>query len=101
VALVDVQKDVDYVPGDDFEPYPAYDVPFWGAYNYSSYGMGYDPGYYQVNKTYVVNSNLYRLSDQKLVWSEVTNTLNPDSFAAEATGISAAVANGIQRDFVN
>lgn len=74
MRLVDKEKETEYVAGTG--TYPSYYNGF-GSYYGSAYGGYYDPGYYKENKIYSVETNLYSLKQNKLIWSGVTNTVNP------------------------
>lgn len=73
--LVNVDKTVEYVPGTS-GVYGGYGVGFYGYYG-MSWGAYYSPGYYEQNKTYFVETNLFSVKDNKLIWSGTTATTNP------------------------
>jgi hypothetical protein len=85
VSLLDSQKETYYVPGTTAY-YPAsYGRPYYGYYG-AVYSNVYDPGYYQTTTSYFIECNAYRLSDDKLVYSSQTKTVDPsnvDKFAYE------------------
>jgi DNA repair photolyase len=63
--------------------YPAPYYSFGGYYGYAT-PMMYEPGY-NITERYVnVETNIYRLSDEKLVWSGRSETVDPSS-ATELT----------------
>lgn len=72
MRLTDVEKDVKYVPGN----YPMYYGRFWGYY-WNAWNAFYDPGYYKTTRTYRVETNVYSLKRDKLIWSGVTSTVDP------------------------
>jgi hypothetical protein len=76
MKLADVEKDRNWVPN-NYPPYPAYYGRFWPYYWYS-WNAFYEPGHYESNKTYTVEVNVYSLKAEKLVWSGVTQSVNPD-----------------------
>lgn len=69
--LKEVEKSTEYVHGS-----------YYGSYGYRGYyGYGsYSPGYYEENKTFMVETNLYSIRENKLLWSGTTSSLNPTSF---------------------
>ena len=69
MRLADMEKSMSYVPG----------TSYGGWYGYYSYAapMHYSPGYYTEDKTYYVETNVYSLENDKLLWSGMTSTLNP------------------------
>ncbi|RFM32291.1 DUF4136 domain-containing protein [Chitinophaga silvisoli] len=72
MRLAAVDKDVQYVPG----TYPMYYGRFWGYY-WNAWNAFYDPGYYKTTRTYRVETNVYSLKRDKLIWSGITSTVDP------------------------
>jgi len=88
--LVSVDKETTYVPGSAYyTPAPAY-YGFYGYYS-SSYAMVSTPGYYQEDKVYSVETNVYDVRTEKLVWSGVTETINPETGQDAATSIADTI----------
>lgn len=54
--------------------------PGYGYYGYYSrvYDYVYEPGYYQKYKVVKIETNLYNVSTEKLVWSMQSETIDPD-----------------------
>lgn len=69
VHLIDIQSSTSYVPG-------TYQGGYYGWYG-RNYGGFYSPGYYTEDKNYIVETNFFSVSQDKLLWSGVTSTLNP------------------------
>ena len=65
MRLKEVEKSVTYNQGTGFH----------GGYGW--YGGYHAPGYYSVDKTFVVETNLYDVAVNKLMWSTTTETINP------------------------
>jgi hypothetical protein len=72
MQLKEVEKSTSYVQGSSYGGYHGYR----GYYGYGSYS----PGYYEENKTFMVETNLYSIRENKLLWSGTTSSLNPTSF---------------------
>jgi hypothetical protein len=72
VRLVNVDKNVRYVPGS----YPVYYRSWRGYWGYS-WTAFYDPGYYTTDRSYDVEVNVYSLDPDRLIWTASTSTLNP------------------------
>lgn len=89
MRLVDVDKDVSYTPG-TISTYPVYYRTFGGYYlrgwNYYS-----TPERYQTTKTYSVETNVYSLKQDKLVWSGLTESTNPGGVDKLSSDISNTV----------
>jgi hypothetical protein len=82
--LVDVDKEQVYVPGTTYYPAPYYGM--YGYYN-NAYGMMNTPGYYQENKVYKLETNVYDVKTEKLVWNGLTETVNPETAQDAANSI--------------
>jgi hypothetical protein len=79
IALLDKSKERQYVPGRVYySPYVIYHRHFWGYYT-TIYDRIYTPGYYTVNTTYFWESNLYDVSNKKLIASIQTESFDPGS----------------------
>ncbi len=79
IVLLDKQRERYYVPGQiQYTPYGFYYDRFWG-YSRTLYGRIYSPGYYTTNTRYFWESNLYDLSDGKLVYSAQSQSFDPTS----------------------
>lgn len=74
---------------------------FWnGYYGYGGYGggWGYSPGYVVTDKTVVFEATLWDLrAEDKLVWTALTQTLNPSSGTQFARSLTAAVDPALAR----
>lgn len=81
VSLIKKESKSRYVPGTgSYSPYPYY--PWYGGfYSYFNYWrpMLYEPGYYVTDKTYFLETNLYDIESNQLIWSAQSQTLNPGS----------------------
>src|ERR1700712_2233972 len=89
MRLADVDKDVKYVPG-SFNNFPVYYGRFWGYYR-NSWANNYQPGYYENTKKYTVETNIYSLKRDKLVWSGLTSTVDPENAEKLMHAVSSAV----------
>ncbi|HEY8920038.1 MAG TPA: hypothetical protein VIM87_26550 [Chitinophaga sp.] len=77
MRLADVEKDREYVR-DGAYPYPFYYRRFWGYY-WNAWNAYYNPGYYRTTKTYTVETNVYSLIRDKLIWSSTTKSVDPSN----------------------
>ena len=84
MRLADVDKSVSYVPGTGYGG--------WYGYHYSS------PGYYQEDRTFYVETNIYSLPSNKLLWSGTTESLNPDKLDRTVDDIIAALRGQLQKE---
>ena len=75
MRLVDVEKEKIYTPG-EINYYPSYYRSFSGYY-YSWLNSQRTPGYYTTTKTYTVETNVYSIKMDKIIWSGLTKTTDP------------------------
>jgi hypothetical protein len=77
IVLLDKQKERYYEPRTlTNSPYGYYFNNFWG-YRNSLYRRIYEPDYYVIDTRYFWESNVYDMSNQKLVYSVQTQTFDP------------------------
>ncbi len=81
--LTDVEKRVSYNQGTSYGG--------WYGYRY------YTPGYYTEDKTFLVETNMYSVKDNKLMWSGTTSSLNPTSFNQSMDEIIYAIKTELQK----
>ncbi len=93
VGVLDVQKESRYNQGASFSfAFPVYDYTYYGYYNYA-YSTIHYPGYYTTNTTYFVESNLYDVNTENLIWTGQTKTEDPQSVAKEAPDFAKLIVN--------
>lgn len=83
VALIDEQTETRYVPGNyGYEPIPRFGFYglFWGYYT-RWYPTLYSPGYYEEDKVYFIETNLYDADSEELLWSAQSEAVNPRNLA--------------------
>lgn len=79
IVLLDKSREKYYVPARVYyTPYTVYSNRFWGYYS-TMYGRIYEPGYYRVDTRYFLESNLYDLKHDKLLYSIQTQSFDPAS----------------------
>lgn len=87
VAVVDEETETRHVPGGAaYAPMGrfGYYGGFWPYY--SNWAPMYQPGYYEEDKVYFIETNLYDAESEKLVWSAQSETVNPgqlDRFSSQ------------------
>jgi hypothetical protein len=88
VSLIKKESETRYVPGSaGYAPMPGFRW-YGGFYSYYNYWYPYlyNPGYYTTDKTYFMETNLYDVNTEQLIWSAQSETVNPasiDAFAKE------------------
>lgn len=81
ISLINKASETRYVPGRrTYAPFPYYHW-YGGFYSYFNYWgpIFYEPGYYVTDKRYFMETNLYDLESNKLIWSAQSETVNPGS----------------------
>lgn len=95
LSLMDKKETEHYVPGTTYySPYSGY-YPFnnyyWGTYN-----TVYSPGYTTKSTEYFLSSNFYDMSNEQLLWSAQSETVNPQSIK----DFSASFSKALVEDFM-
>ena len=93
IRLADIEKETSYVPGTT--------TGFYGGYGmYYGYGAGLysTPGYYTTDKNYFVETAVYSVSPDKLLWTGTTKSVNPSKIEQTITEISNAVSEKMTKD---
>jgi len=88
MRLVDAQQQTTVVPG----AYPG----FWGYYGWA-YPMAYAPGYLVTNTIVRVETKVYALDSDKLVWGGVSDTFNPASARDLVDDVARTVAAELKK----
>lgn len=97
MRLVGVNEETTYVPGQYVSapyygsPYYGYPGGFYGYYGYS-YGVVYEPGYTVTNKIVVIETNIYSITDDELLWTGRSESVDPGSVRALIDEIVVALA---------
>jgi hypothetical protein len=89
MRLIDISKEENYIPG-NFSTYPNYYGSFSGYYHRNWFYYN-DPGYYYTTKKYIVETNIYSLKEDKIIWSGITKTTDPDGVDKMMNEITRAV----------
>ncbi len=93
MRLADVQKETTYTPGTT--------TGFYGGYRrYYGYGAGFytTPGYYSTDKNYFVETMVYSVTPDKLLWSATTKTVNPSKLEKAVNDIGQVIIEKMKKD---
>jgi len=93
MRLVDVDKELKWVPGQ----YPLFYGRFWGYY-WNYWGAFYNPGHYETTKTYRIETNVYSIKRDKLIWSGITKSVDPGRVDKLMTAAAKAVYKEMVRE---
>lgn len=99
--LIKVENNVTYIPGGTYVvPYPYYNT-FYGYYG-SVYGVVYTPDYLREEKKVRIETNLYSTSspDGELIWTGITDTVNPSNLHKAIKGLVKLVLKQMQSEGV-
>jgi hypothetical protein len=92
MRLVKSEQQVTPIPG----AYPTAYPWFWGYYGYA-WPPVYDPGYLRTDTIVQVETKVYSLKDDKLVWSGLSETFNPRDAQDLVRGVAQAVATDLRK----
>lgn len=88
-AVVDKQTEQRYVPG----------TTYGGFYGYYGAAWGYgSPGYYTTDKTYFLESNLFDVETQTVLWSSQSEAYNPSSIESSARQYTELMVAQLEKD---
>ena len=93
MRLADVEKETSYVPGTTTSYYGGY-----GRYYGYGAGMYSTPGYYTTDKNYFVETTVYSINPDKLLWTGTTKTVNPSKVEKTVNDIADVVAEKMKKD---
>jgi len=81
-----VEDRVTYVPGS----YPSYYGSFWGYYGWAGPSL-YVPDYVYTDKVVQVETTIFSIKDDKLLWTTLSETKNPESARDVVLGIAKEI----------
>jgi hypothetical protein len=81
-----VEDRVNYVPGS----YPPYYGSFWGYYGWA-WPTLYTPDYVYTDKIVQVETTIFSIKDDKLLWTSLSETTNPESARDVVLGIAKEI----------
>jgi len=96
MRLIDVDKEKVYTRG-NFSAYPFYFRNFSGYY-YRSWSNYSTPGYYSTTKTYRIETNVYSVKEDNLIWSGLTKTTDPNGVKKLTEEVAQAVYERMLRE---
>ena len=98
VRLAGVDRQVNYVPGTAYWG-PA---PYGSLWGYWAYGWGgaYDAGYMKTENVVTLESNVYAIANEKLIWSSRSESVSPVSVDAMMDDLVAATVREMKKQRV-
>lgn len=101
LALLDAKIVETYHPGTSYYPMNyGYYGSYYSYYNYY-YPQIYTPSYYSVDKTFYLETNLYDLASDTLLWSIQSEARNPGSLQEGFDKYSYMIINHLKRQGLN
>lgn len=100
MALLDQTTETRYIPGTIMYSPMGYGRGYGSFYGYYSFYSPYmyTPGYYDTDKKYYIEINLYDAETDELVWSSQSETTNPPSLESFAPTFALTVVNQLIKD---
>lgn len=92
MRLADIEKETSYVPGT---------TSFYGGYGrYYAYGAGMysSPGYYTTDKNYFIETTVYSVEPDKLLWTGTTKSVNPTKIEKTVNDIADVLSDKMRKD---
>lgn len=99
LTLLDSRTTETYIPGAMVYTPSAGSMAMYG-YWYDSWNVAYTQGYYMNSKEIVVQSNLYRTSDEALLWAGKSKATDPSSMSKFARLYSRVIVRQMVSDGV-
>lgn len=102
--LLSVDKTQEYTEGSTYN-HPRTSYYTGGGYGYGYYGFYgttytqvHEPGYFETSTTFVLETSLYSLAAEGLVWTGQSETVNPESIPGARASMTAAVAQKLKQE---
>ena len=93
MRVISRDQELSYSPG---MTYPGYYRGFYGYYGYG-WPVVYDPGYLRADTVVTVETNVFSVTDDKLLWSGVSETFNPNDVANAVNDVADAASEELRR----
>jgi hypothetical protein len=95
MRVVGKDQKVTYTPGtsSSFPPYYGGFGPYWNH----GWGAAYDPGYLQTDTVVSVETLIYSLKQDKLLWAATSRTTNPSNLGSLVNEVADAVAKEMSK----
>ena len=100
IALLKQETETHYIPGACMWNPGArfgYYNTFWGYYN-NWYPNVYSPGYYDEQKVYYLETNLYNARTEQLIWAAQSKTYDPVNIESFLKGYVQSIYDQMKKD---
>jgi hypothetical protein len=95
MRVVSANQEVSYSPGMAYTP-GVWGSPYYGSFwgYYGGWGMAYDPGYLRTDTIVAVETTVYSLRQDKILWGGMSETMNPE----KAEAFMKELADGVAKE---
>jgi hypothetical protein len=93
MRLIGSDEQVTYNPGSYVTAY----YTFWGYYNYA-YPMVFDTGYVTADRVVRIETNVYSVTGNKLIWAGSSESMNPDSAQQIVKNVVRLVVSNLKQN---
>ena len=93
MRLVGSDEQITYNPGSYVTAY----YTFWGYYGYA-YPMVFDTGYVTADRVVRVETNVYSVTGDKLIWTGLSESMNPDSAQQIVRDVVGVVVSNLKQN---
>ncbi len=91
--VVGKDQQLNYTPGTSFPTYYGGFGPYWGH----GWGAAYDPGYLTTDTYVSVETTLYTVPGDKLLWASTSRTANPSNIDSLVSEVADATAKEMKK----
>ena len=90
---------------DQYTPGATYAMPVgyystWHGYYGAVYSVHHEPGYWTTNTNFVLESNLYDVATEKLLWRGLSKAVNPEDAMEVIVDLSKILVSRLDKDGV-
>ncbi|HEY7697728.1 MAG TPA: hypothetical protein VIE88_04890 [Vicinamibacteria bacterium] len=101
MRVVSSEQEISYSPGTSwYAPYPYYGS-FYGYWGYG-WPVAYDPGYLRTDRVVMVETLIYSVTQDKLLWAGKSKTTNPENIQKFVKEVADGAAKEMRKaGFIN
>ena len=86
-----------WVQGSSYVVPEPYYGGFYGYY-YNSYAVVNTPDYLVEDQIYVIETNLYDVATEKLIWTGISETVNPESSVKGIDSVGRVIVSTLRKE---
>ena len=96
MRLLDVEKEKIFVSRHFYDG--RGDYPNFGNYYERNYFFNASPDYYDTTKTFTIETVVFSIKENRIIWTAITKTVDPDGISAMTAEISKIIYNKMLSD---